>query len=208
LELATTIPDTFGLSIAFSGPVEAKGDLKLARCTEIYSADIVDSPAANDSGLFEAKPAASPGDKPGSTKQPITKMEDEKKIDPLEALSAAVAALSARLAKLEAPDEPEEDDEEDPAEMQAKLEQVAELSAKKALVEFAKTLGTPPAAPSSEAKAPDAEKSEAKTFEALVREHPKYATDKALAIRETVAANREAHTAYLARLAGQDVILF
>jgi hypothetical protein len=35
LELASTIPDTFGLSIAFTGPVEKQGDMRLARCTEI-----------------------------------------------------------------------------------------------------------------------------------------------------------------------------
>lgn len=52
LELAATIPDTFGLSISFSGTREKIGDQEFARCTELYSVDIVDEPAANPSGLF------------------------------------------------------------------------------------------------------------------------------------------------------------
>jgi hypothetical protein len=53
LELATKIPDTFGLSVAFSGPTEERGGLGFARCTEIYSCDLVSEPAANPTGLFE-----------------------------------------------------------------------------------------------------------------------------------------------------------
>lgn len=52
LEIAKTIPDTFGLSISFSGPREKRGEQSFARCTEIYSADLVSEPAANPSGLF------------------------------------------------------------------------------------------------------------------------------------------------------------
>jgi len=52
LEIAQTIPDTFGLSIAFSGPTESRGEMRFARCSEIYSADLVSEPAANPTGLF------------------------------------------------------------------------------------------------------------------------------------------------------------
>jgi len=55
LEMAETIPDTFGLSISFSGPFETIGQTIYARCDEIYSADIVTEPAANPNGLFAAK---------------------------------------------------------------------------------------------------------------------------------------------------------
>lgn len=48
LEMASTIPESFGLSIAFSG----KPQDGFARCTELYSVDLVDDPAANPSGLF------------------------------------------------------------------------------------------------------------------------------------------------------------
>lgn len=52
--LIVTIPDTFGLSIDFSGPSEFRDGKAFARCTEIYSADLVPVPAANDRGLFGA----------------------------------------------------------------------------------------------------------------------------------------------------------
>lgn len=52
LEMAQTIPESFGLSLAFSGKHEKSGDTKLARCTELYSVDLVDAPAANPDGLF------------------------------------------------------------------------------------------------------------------------------------------------------------
>jgi hypothetical protein len=55
IEMAELMPDTFGLSISFSGEHEEKGETVLARCSEIYSADLVDTPAANPTGLFSAK---------------------------------------------------------------------------------------------------------------------------------------------------------
>jgi hypothetical protein len=76
LEMAETMPGSFGLSISFSGesdPIEMPSDdskevepnsgelpdsgteiARAARCMEIYSADLVDQPAANPSGLFQA----------------------------------------------------------------------------------------------------------------------------------------------------------
>ena len=50
LELAQTMPQAFGLSVAFSG----KPDGSKLRCTELYSVDLVDTPAANPRGLFTA----------------------------------------------------------------------------------------------------------------------------------------------------------
>jgi len=53
LEMAETMPESFGLSISFSGALEGEeGETQFMRCLEIYSCDIVDSPAANPSGLF------------------------------------------------------------------------------------------------------------------------------------------------------------
>lgn len=51
-EMAETIPDTFGLSVAFSGGEEIIAGKAYDRCTEIYSADLVADPAANPTGLF------------------------------------------------------------------------------------------------------------------------------------------------------------
>jgi len=56
LEMATIMPGSFGLSISFSGEhMTDAADSTFARCSEIYSADLVDQPAANPSGLFSAK---------------------------------------------------------------------------------------------------------------------------------------------------------
>lgn len=52
LEIAEKLPDTFGISIAFSGPVREVNGKRFASCTELYSADLVQTPAANPTGLF------------------------------------------------------------------------------------------------------------------------------------------------------------
>lgn len=54
MEMAQEMPDSFGLSISFSGFVEQLNDESpgFVRCLEIYSCDIVDQPAANPTGLF------------------------------------------------------------------------------------------------------------------------------------------------------------
>ena len=53
-EMAETMPEHFGLSIAFSGVTEVKGEHKFARCEELQSIDLSDNPAANPGGLFSA----------------------------------------------------------------------------------------------------------------------------------------------------------
>jgi hypothetical protein len=58
MEVAESIPASFGLSISFSGSSEEKAGNKYARCTEIYSADLVDAPAANPNGLFSKDTAS------------------------------------------------------------------------------------------------------------------------------------------------------
>lgn len=84
LEMAELMPDTFGLSISFSGQHdESDGGTLFARCSEIYSADLVDAPAANPTGLFSAKV--------DSAKQAM----DEKQF--AEALSAALAPITEKM---------------------------------------------------------------------------------------------------------------
>ncbi len=65
LEIATEIPDTFGLSIVFGGVDEEIDGLFFARCDDLQSVDLVDRPAANPSGLF------SQVDTPANTKAKI-----------------------------------------------------------------------------------------------------------------------------------------
>lgn len=54
IEMAERIPNEFGLSAVFSGSPEEIEKVKFARCTEIYSVDLVSDPAANLS-LFSKK---------------------------------------------------------------------------------------------------------------------------------------------------------
>lgn len=53
-ELAQKTPEAVGLSIAFEGKPEAANGQQMARCTRLRSVDLVDEPAANPDGLFEA----------------------------------------------------------------------------------------------------------------------------------------------------------
>ena len=143
LEMAELMPDTFGLSISFSGEHEEQGDTVFARCSEIYSADLVDAPAANPTGLFSAKVDSE------------KKVMDEKQF--AEALAAALAPINDKLSAFEAfmteastkfaalemkPEDEKpmsedevvivEDEEDDKEDMSAKL--AAEVSELKALV--------------------------------------------------------------------------
>jgi hypothetical protein len=59
LEMAETMPESFGLSIMFSGVHEEKDGERFARCAELYGCDIVKNPAANPTGLF-SKPDIQP----------------------------------------------------------------------------------------------------------------------------------------------------
>lgn len=88
LEMAELMPDTFGLSISFSGEHQETDDTVFARCSEIYSADLVDTPAANPSGLFSAKVDS------------MKKAMDEKQF--AEALAAALAPINDKLSAFEA----------------------------------------------------------------------------------------------------------
>jgi hypothetical protein len=148
LEMAELMPDTFGLSISFTGEhEESDGGTVFARCTEIYSADLVDAPAANPTGLFSAKVDS------------MKKDMDEKQIT--EAIAAALApvvedmaALKAKLAALEADEEKEMNEEEstDEKEMVENDEEKEDMSAKLAaeLSEVKKLLanfGAKPVAP-------------------------------------------------------------
>lgn len=61
VEIAETMPGSVGLSISFSGTSEEKDGKFYARCTELYSVDFVDRPAANPSGLFSVVDSSAKG---------------------------------------------------------------------------------------------------------------------------------------------------
>jgi hypothetical protein len=52
IEMSATMPSEFGLSIVFPKESEKVDGKTCLRCSDIYSIDIVASPAANPSGLF------------------------------------------------------------------------------------------------------------------------------------------------------------
>ena len=146
IEMAELMPDTFGLSISFSGDHEEDGDTTFARCSEIYSADLVDTPAANPTGLFSAKVDS------------MKTVMDEKQI--ADAIAAALApvieemaALSAKLSDMQPTEEKEmavevEISEDDSAseskDEEMKKAMAAELAELKALVS---NFGAKPVAP-------------------------------------------------------------
>ena len=91
LEIAEKLPDTFGISIAFSGPVREINGKRFASCTELYSADLVQTPAANPTGLFSFEAV----DKKSSQMEDAT-IEIEPKEDEI-----SIADIVSRLAALE-----------------------------------------------------------------------------------------------------------
>ena len=93
LEIASRMPDTFGISIAFSGPVRERDGRSFASCTELYSADLVQTPAANPTGLFSftAKSVDTSANQMEDATIEIEPKEDE----------VSIADIVSRLAALE-----------------------------------------------------------------------------------------------------------
>lgn len=55
-EMGENCPEVFGLSIVFKGESEKIDSRSYVRCQKIFSADLVDFPAANPTGLFSVMP--------------------------------------------------------------------------------------------------------------------------------------------------------
>jgi len=207
LEIAEKIPDTFGLSIAFSGPVEMSGDKKtmLQRCSEIYSVDLVSEPAANE-GLF-SRIMSKFNDASGVSIEiePTPEMNDDLKKAIAGMIDSAMMGMTDRLAKLESMiPKPEEK----PAAMSANNDVVAlaaKQAAESALKEFAKTIGAP-AAPAVSAEAP-AKKEESKTFESVVAAKAvELKGDKGAAISFAIKNNPDLYAAYRSRVQAGELI--
>lgn len=159
IEMAELMPDTFGLSISFSGEhEESNSGVVFARCGEIYSADLVDAPAANPSGLFSAKVDSK------------KKSMDEKQFS--EALAAALAPINEKLSAFEAfmtdtntrfealaysPEMPKEDKKEEEDEMEPKSDMSSDLAAELAEIKSLVTnFGAKPVAPAVAIDEPEA----------------------------------------------------
>jgi hypothetical protein len=208
IELAETIPDTFGLSIAFSGPTEEVEGQYFARCAEIYSADLVSEPAANPSGLFDVGPLFEAGD--DSAKPNVSDNNPNFEMNPEEikkVIDEAMLSFADRLSKLEAAiASSAEEQPEVEIEMKEKLAEVADQAAEKAFKMFAANFGTQAVAPSVEQK--PATQEVVKTFEQLVKEHAEYGVKKAAAVADVIAKHPQAHRDYLGRVRSGEVVIF
>lgn len=192
LELAETIPDTFGLSIAFSGSDEKLGEKWFARCAEIYSADIVSEPAANPSGLFQAG-ETQPTPPPDMTPEEIQA-----------AIAAALAPLAEKIAAIEAAVAAEAADEtiEMTDGMKDDVQKAAKEAALSVIREFSASLPAP-----AKLSAPAAEPVN-ETFESVVRGLKAAGTKHNDAIAQTRANKPELYAQYLSRAQKGEVILF
>lgn len=199
LEIASKIPDTFGLSIAFSGTSETGADKRvMQRCTEIYSVDLVSEPAANPDGLFSRRV---PSDK-NTSFEPKLKMSDTPQTPPVDPNAEMLSQIAARLAKLEAFAFPPVESEPKAVACSAKADDAVLL----ALKDFAAKFGTAPAPVSIVAPvAPVAPV--AKTFEQLVAEkRAELKGDNAKAITSVIQSNPTEYAAYRAQF-GQGVTI-
>jgi hypothetical protein len=134
MDLASEIPDAFGISISFSGESQMNGqDFDLARCSELYSADLVQHPASNPTGLFSADCGCVTVDKGENINMENKPAEPtDKKETPsynMEDLGKQMAEFADRLSALEAKMNPV-DEAKDQAEDKAEMEASAALNPK------------------------------------------------------------------------------
>ena len=210
LEIAQRIPDTFGLSIAFSGPSEKSADklTTLQRCSEIYSVDLVSEPAANPSGFFARKLKQL---QTVEVEQPTAEIDIElpmneemkKAIEGM--IQSAMMGMNDKIAKLESALPPVEDK---PAAMSAQNEVVqlaANAAALAAVKEFAKSFGAP-AAPVASAEAPKPAVQSQKFEEIVAAKASELKGDKSAAISFAIKNHADLYAAYRARVQGGEIV--
>ena len=205
LEIAERIPDTFGLSIAFSGPAEKSTDklTTLQRCSEIYSVDLVSEPAANPNGFFARKL-----EQLQTAPEPEAKLEtmnDEMKEAIQGMIQSAMMSMNEKVAKLEAALAPKEDK---PAAMSAQNEVVqlaANTAALAAVKEFAKSFGAP-AAPIASAEAIKPVVQVQKFEDVVAAKATELKGDKSSAITSAIKNHADLYAAYRARVQGGEIV--
>ena len=205
LEIAERIPDTFGLSIAFSGPAEKSTDklTTLQRCSEIYSVDLVSEPAANPNGFFARKL-----EQLQTAPEPEAKLEtmnDEMKEAIQGMIQSAMMSMNEKVAKLEAALAPKEDK---PAAMSAQNEVVqlaANTAALAAVKEFAKSFGAP-AAPIASAEAVKPVVQVQKFEDVVAAKATELKGDKSSAITFAVKNHADLYAVYRARVQGGELV--
>lgn len=137
MEIASRMPDTFGISIAFSGPVRERDGRSFASCTELYSADLVQTPAANPTGLFSftAKSVDTSAQQMDEDKNKMEDGEDKVSIaEIIDRLSALETAFGDYKKKMEEMPKDEEKMEDKDEEKEMKDCEMSKLSAKLDLI--------------------------------------------------------------------------
>lgn len=218
LEIAQRIPDTFGLSIAFSGPSEVGSDKKtiLQRCSEIYSVDLVSEPAANPDGFFSRKlkelESVMPKNEPSGTPQNNNPMNEEDKKSIGGMIESAMMAMSDRLSKLEsalAPAVEVEVEQDKVAAMKAKTDMITNAANEGALAairEFSKQFGAP-AAPVASAEAVKPADAVKRSFEQIVADKSvELKGNKSAAISFAVKNHSAEYTDYRARVQSGEIV--
>ena len=164
LELASEIPDTFGLSISFSGCDEKIKNQKFARCEEIFAVDLVPEPAANATGLFSTKTT-------NLNMDPKEEKKEEK--DPIAELNAKVdnlmTSMDERMKKLENPEKKEdfEDEDADDSDYERLVKEHRALGIRIEAASKLRALSKPATSAPEVKKEPEVE---TKDFEALVKD--------------------------------------
>jgi hypothetical protein len=205
LEIAERIPDTFGLSIAFSGPSEKSSDklTTLQRCSEIYSVDLVSEPAANPNGFFARK--LEQLQTAPEQKAKLETMNDEMKEAIQGMIQSAMMGMNEKVAKLEAALAPKE---EKPAAMSAQNEVVqlaANTAALAAVKEFAKSFGAP-AAPIASAEAVKPVAKVEKFEDVVAAKATELKGNKSEAITFAIKNHAELYAAYRARVQAGELV--
>ena len=209
LEIASKIPDTFGLSIAFSGPSEIGSDKRaMQRCTEIYSVDLVSEPAANPDGLFSRMKLQTQAEDPSANIEIELPMNEEMKKAIEAMIQSALAGVGERMSKIEttmaAPAVVDPKAIACSAQTDA-VQLAAKDGAMSALKEFSKTFGAPAApAASSEAVAPVV--SASKFEDHVAKKAAELKGDKAAAISFCIKNHSAEYVAFRARVASGEVV--
>jgi hypothetical protein len=95
-EISEKLPDAFGVSIEFAGPLREIDGKRFASCEELFAAAIVQTPAANATGLFSFQARASRVDKFSQQMEDAPKPELENGEDEI-----SIADIVSRLTALE-----------------------------------------------------------------------------------------------------------
>lgn len=114
-EISEKLPDAFGVSIEFAGPLREIDGKRFASCEELFAAAIVQTPAANATGLFSFQARASRVDKFSKQMEDAPEkpeMENGTDEDPMKEIMSRLAALETFASDYKKKMEDGEKDEE------------------------------------------------------------------------------------------------